>query len=209
MYSLPAPLEKLISEFERLPGVGPKSAARMAYHFLRSDNSAKELAESLIEVTDKIVFCENCFNVSEDAICEICNDSKRDQNELCIVEEVLDLLAFEKSGSYQGVYFVLGGVISPVNGIGPEHIRTSELIKRIKKDLQRLNENEKLELIFGLNPTMEGEATILLIKNELDSLDLQDKIKYSKLARGLPTGADLEYADGVTLKRALEGRTLF
>lgn len=207
MYSLPKPLEKLIEEFEKLPGIGPKSAARMAYHFLRSDNSAQELSDSLIDLKDKVGFCERCFNVSEGELCEICSDSRRDSSQLCIVEEVLDLLAFEKSGSYSGQYFVLGGVVSPVNGIGPESLRIAELVVRIKNDLADFS--GEYELIFGLNPTMEGEATILLIKNELDSLDNSDKLQYTKLARGLPTGADLEYADGITLKRALEGRTQF
>lgn len=207
MYSLPKPLEKLIEEFEKLPGIGPKSAARMAYHFLRSDNSAIELSKALVDLKDKVGFCHKCFNVSEGELCEICSDSRRDSSQLCIVEEVLDLLAFEKSGSFSGQYFVLGGVVSPVNGIGPESIRIAELVARIKMDLAGFS--GKYELIFGLNPTMEGEATILLIKNELDNLDNSEKLQYTKLARGLPTGADLEYADGITLKRALEGRTKF
>ncbi len=200
MSALPSAVTKVIEEFEKLPGVGPKSAARMAYHFLRSpNNDAGKLAKSLSEMEEKVQFCEKCFNVAEASECDLCSSSNRDQSKLCVVEEPLDIVAFESSGVYDGLYFVLGGVISPADGIGAEELRFFELKGRIEKLLKQ----GSLELIIATNPSLEGEATTEYIKDLIKDFS---EVTLSRLAMGLPTGADLEYADNLTLKRALEGR---
>lgn len=200
MAVLPKVVAKVIEDFERLPGVGPKSAARMAYHFLRSPNGdASRLGKNLLEMDEKILFCSKCFNVSEKTICDLCDSSSRDKSKLCVVEESLDIVAFENSGVFSGVYFVLGGVISPADGIGAEELRFLELKKRV----QELTNDGELEIIVATNPSLEGEATMAYIQ---DLLKKVKKVSITRLAMGLPTGADLEYADTLTLKRALEGR---
>lgn len=200
MAALPKVVGKVIEEFERLPGVGPKSAARMAYHFLRSSNEdASKLAKNLLEMDEKIVFCEKCFNVAEKNECDLCTNPLRDKSKLCVVEESLDVVAFENSGVFDGVYFVLGGVISPADGIGAEELRFPELKKRVKE----LSNENSVEVIVATNPSLEGEATMSYIQ---DLLKEEKKVNITRLAMGLPTGADLEYADNLTLRRALEGR---
>lgn len=195
-------VEKVIEEFEKLPGVGPKSAARMAYHYLRSPNKdASALAEALIEMDQKVVFCQKCFNVSETSECEICSTPLRDSHKICIVEEPLDVVAFEKAGIFNGLYFVLGGVISPADGIGPEELRMVHMTRRIS---QLYEEHKQLEVIIATNPSLEGEATASFIHEAIRNIS--DDIQVTRLAMGLPTGADLEYADRTTLLRALEGR---
>lgn len=200
MSVLPKVVVKVIEEFEKLPGIGPKSAARMAYHFLRSpNNDASKLANSLLEMDSNVRFCDKCFNVSEDEECSLCVNKSRDQLKLCVVEEPLDIVAFENSGVYTGLYFVLGGVISPADGIGAEELRFAELKNRVKE----LSSNGELEIIIATNPSLEGEATTAYIQDLLKSIK---DVKITRLAMGLPTGADLEYADTLTLRRALEGR---
>lgn len=204
MAVLPRTVEKVIEEFSRLPGIGPKSAARMAYHYLRSPNKdATELAKVLKEMDENIHFCKQCFNVTDKEICDICSSKLRDRSKVCVVEEPLDVVAFEKSGVFNGIYFVLGGVISPADGIGAEELRFKEL-----KDLitNLLKEKEKVEVIVATNPSLEGEATANYIADLFKKLLKEEKIQLTRLAMGLPTGADLEYADRLTLKRALEGR---
>lgn len=205
MYSLPSSIQKLIDEFEKLPGVGPKSAARMAYHYLRAPKEeAEEVAKALVDMKEKVHFCNNCYNLSENEVCEICSSKERDGHVICVVEESLDVFAFEQTRSFSGKYFVLGGLISPVEGIGPEELRINEFVTRIRKDLIDLKE---LELLFAFNPTMEGEATVAYLKKTFEEEGLLGPtIKITRLARGLPTGADLKYADYSTLRRALEGR---
>lgn len=200
MKILPESVEKVIEEFSRLPGIGPKSAARMTYHFLRSPyKEGSKLAKMLLDMDEKVRYCSDCFNVSEDDKCSICSSQSRDKSKVCIVEEALDVVAFEKSGVFNGVYFVLGGLISPAEGISAGELRFSQLKKRVL-------EIGKCELIIATNPSLEGEATanyiVDMFKNETEKGD----ISISRLAMGLPTGADLEYADQLTLKRALEGR---
>ena len=196
---LPKVVVKVIEEFERLPGVGPKSAARMAYHFLRSPNGdASRLARNLLDMDEKVVFCSKCFNVSENEICDICSNPLRDKFKLCVVEESLDIVAFENSAVYNGMYFVLGGVISPADGIGAEELRFADLKKRVEELA-----DENLEIIVATNPSLEGEATMAYIQELLKNVK---NITITRLAMGLPTGADLEYADTLTLRRALEGR---
>lgn len=200
MTVLPKSVEKVIEEFAKLPGIGPKSAARMAYHFLRTPyKEASKLAGYLKEMDEKVVYCKDCFNVSDSEICNICKSALRDNEKICVVEESLDVVAFEKSGVFNGKYFVLGGVISPAEGIGAEELRFKELKKRVEG-------MDKVELIIATNPSLEGEATANYIYDMFKSDIEKGKVVVTRLAMGLPTGADLEYADQLTLKRALEGR---
>ncbi|OGC36658.1 recombination protein RecR [candidate division WS6 bacterium RIFOXYB1_FULL_33_15] len=205
MSVLPHSVEKVINEFSKLPGVGPKSAARMTYHYLRSPNKdASKLGEALIQMDENTKFCSKCFNVTDLEICNICSNPLRDSSKICIVEEPLDVVAFENSGVFNGVYFVLGGVISPADGIGASELRFDELQKRIK---ELMEESEKrIEVIVATNPSLEGEATASYILDMFNSEVKDSKIQITRLAMGLPTGADLEYADRLTLKKALEGR---
>lgn len=200
---LPKSVEKVIDEFSKLPGVGPKSAARMTYHYLRSPNKdATRLAEALSSMDDSVSFCTKCFNVTDSDICDICSSQLRGKGQLCVVEEPLDVVAFENSAVFNGVYFVLGGVISPAEGIGAEELRFKELESRVKE----LLEEGDLEVIVATNPSLEGEATASYLLDLFSSLIKEGRLKVTRLAMGLPTGADLEYADRLTLKRALEGR---
>jgi recombination protein RecR len=204
MSVLPSSVEKVIEEFGRLPGVGPKSASRMAYHYLRSSNKdASKLAEALIEMENSVRTCPKCFNVTDKEVCDICSSPLRKNDKVCVVEEPLDVVAFENSGIYDGLYFVLGGVISPAEGIGAEELRFPQLKERI---IELLKEEETVEIIVATNPSLEGEATASYVIDLLGSLVTDGKVKITRLAMGLPTGADLEYADRLTLKRALEGR---
>jgi len=201
MSILPKILKELIDDLELLPGVGPRSAARIAYYLLRAPKTISlSLATNLADLKEKIKICKKCFNYTDSEICTVCSDPTRDANVILIVEEPLDVIAFERVGEFSGVYHVLGGVISPVNGIGPEEIRIDELIKRAKN-------NKIKEIIIATNPNLEGESTALYIKKEIEKLE--KNIRITRLARGLPTGADLEYADEVTLQKALEGRSEF
>ena len=204
MSVLPKSVENVINEFSRLPGVGPKSASRMTYHYLRSSRlDATKLANALLEMDKEVKSCTKCFNVSDKDECDICSSKLRKQDKICVVEEPLDVVAFENSGIYDGLYFVLGGVISPAEGIGEEEIRFKELKARVG---ELLKDADVLEVIIATNPSLEGEATasyvIDLFKDEFKN----NRVKITRLAMGLPTGADLEYADRLTLKRALEGR---
>lgn len=201
---LPKSVQKVIEEFQKLPGVGPKSAARMAYHYLRSPhNDASRLSGALKEMDENVSFCGKCFNVTDEEVCDICTHPTRDKNKLCIVEEPLDISAFENSAVFNGRYFVLGGVISPAEGIGPEEIRFKELAKRVAEIVE---ESGEVEVIVATNPSLEGEATAAYL---LDLLKDAENVSVTRLAMGLPTGADVEYADRLTLKRALEGRSTY
>ena len=204
MSVLPKSVEQVIDEFSKLPGIGPKSASRMVYHFLRSPNKdATKLAKALTQMDLEVKNCSKCFNVSDKDICDICSSKLRKTNKLCVVEEPLDVVAFENSAVYDGFYFVLGGVISPADGIGADEIRFTELKGRVE---ELLKENDTVEVIVATNPNLEGEATSNYILDLFKNLLKEGRIKISRLAMGLPTGADLEYADRLTLKRALEGR---
>lgn len=204
MSVLPASVEKVINEFSKLPGVGPKSASRMTYHYLRSSNQdATELANSLLEMEEKVMNCTKCFNVASEDVCDLCSSPLRKQDKLCVVEEPLDVVAFENSAVYDGLYFVLGGVISPSEGIGAEELRFNELKTRVRALLEGC---DVVEIIVATNPSLEGEATASYLIDLFKDLSKDGKVKITRLAMGLPTGADLEYADRLTLKRALEGR---
>lgn len=194
-HAIPEPVTKLIEAFSALPGVGPKTASRLTYFLLRAPEPLSlNLAEALTNLKSQTRFCSVCWNITVEDPCPICSDSKRDQRTIAVVEEPLDALAIERVGSYQGVYHVLHGAISPVEGIGPDDLKIRELVKRAEGDV--------LEIIIATNPGMEGDATAMYIQRELKPLGL----KVTRLARGLPTGGDLEYVDTVTLLRALQGR---
>lgn len=195
--SLARPITDLITELEKLPAVGPKSAQRLAYHILRAPRTeAAKLAQALLDVKDKTVTCQVCFNVAEASPCDICSDDRRDHSKIFVVEEPLDVMALEKTEAIKGVYHVLGSALSPLNNIGPDEIRAKELEGRAKEGIVK-------EVIIATNPTMEGEATALYLAKLLKP----HEIKVTRIARGLPVGGDLEYADQVTLTRALEGRS--
>jgi recombination protein RecR len=194
--SAAAPVVRLIQEFHKLPGIGPKSAQRLTYYLLRvPQEEALALAQAILEVKEKIAFCSVCQNLTDTDPCLICDNPQRDRSQICVVEEALDILALERSGSYHGLYHVLHGVISPMDGVGPEDLKVEELLERLKS-------GEVSEVILATNPNLEGEATAMYLSRLLRPLGL----RLTRLARGLPTGADLEYADDLTLARALEGR---
>lgn len=191
-----APLARLIEELYKLPGIGPKSAQRLAYHILRRPAAeARALASAILEVKEKIALCSVCQNVTDIDPCRICVDPQRDRTTICVVEEPLDILAIERAGSYRGLYHVLHGAISPVDGIGPEDLKIASLIDRLRP-------RQVKEVILATNPNLEGEATAMYLARQLRPLGLT----ITRLARGLPVGGDLEYADDITLARALEGR---
>ena len=193
-----SPINRLIEAFHRLPGIGPKSAQRLAYHVLRAPEAeAVDLADALVEVKRSVVFCVSCQNLTDTNPCRICSDSGRDQSVICVVEEPLDVQAIERTGGFRGRYHVLHGVISPSDGVGPEDLKIAELLARIRD-----SETEVSEVIVATNPNLEGEATSMYLARLLQPLGLS----VTRLARGLPAGADLEYADDVTLGRALEFR---
>ena len=190
------PVQSLIDELGRLPGVGPKSAQRIAFHLLKlPDEDASRLARAITEAKEKVSFCRRCFNVCEGEECGICLDSRRDSTVVCVVEEPRDVVAVEKTGEFRGRYHVLQGAISPLEGIGPDQIRVREL-------LTRLGAEEIAEVILCTNPNIEGEATAMYLARLLKPLG----IRVTRIASGLPVGGDLEYADELTLGRALEGR---
>jgi recombination protein RecR len=195
------PVARLIEALSRLPGIGPKTAQRLTYHLLRApDAEARALAAALVDVRDKVVFCDRCFNISDAPLCPICRDPARDLRRLCVVEEPLDVLALERTGEFKGLYHVLHGAISPIDGVGPDRLKIRELFARAddaKRDGQPFE-----EVILATNPTLEGEATAMYLAERLEST----VGVVSRIARGLPVGGDLEYADEVTLIRALQGR---
>ena len=196
MSNIAPPVAALIEEFSKLPGVGVKTEQRLTFFVLRSPNDqARRLAEAIIRVKESIIYCSRCFNITETDPCPTCSNPGRDQEVICVVEEPLDVLALEKTGAYKGLYHVLHGAISPVEGIGPKDLRIDELIQRVRNSKVR-------EIILATNPNFEGEYTANYIKNQLASTDA----RVTGLARGLPMGGDLEYADEGTLSRALEGR---
>jgi recombination protein RecR len=195
--AVPEPVIRLIEEFSKLPGIGPKTASRLTYFLLRAaDEQSQNLALALQELKARTRFCDLCFNITEEQPCVICSDPGRDRTLLCVVEEPLDVLAIEKTGSYGGLYHVLHGAISPIEAVGPEDLKIPQLIERLRL-------GDYAEVIVATNPTLEGEATAMYLQKQMSPFSL----KVSRLARGLPIGGDLEYVDEVTLARALEGRS--
>lgn len=190
------PLQSAIEEISKLPGIGKKTAQRLALHLLKADkNKVEQLANTILGLKENLRFCNTCFNITVDEECDICKSSKRDKSLVCVVEDINDLIAIEKSNEYTGVYHVLGGVLSPLSGIGPEQLKINELFERVK------NGNIK-EVILALNPDTEGEATSLFLAKNLHSYN----IKVSRIARGLPVGSDLEFADVATIVKAVSNR---
>ena len=190
------PLAKLIEEFQKFPGVGPKSAQRMAFHLLKMPiNEVREISKAIVDAKEQIKYCHKCFNMSSMNPCEICSSTKRDKTTICVVSETKDLIAVEKTKEFIGEYHVLQGLISPLDGIGPEDLKIREL-------LQRASQPDIKEIILAINPSIEGEATSLYLSKLIKPMG----IRVSRIAFGLPIGGDLEYADEITLARAIEGR---
>lgn len=194
---LPKPLQNVIDAFSQLPGIGSKTAQRLAFFLVRNNDGLHALlGEALTNMRDQLCFCKICFNITVENPCSVCCAVNRDQTSICVVEEPLDVMAIEKTGRYNGLYHVLHGVLSPIDGIGPLDLRIEELKNRIT--------DREVELILALNPSLEGEATAMYIQNILAGIE---QIKLTRIARGLPMGGDLEYADPKTLIKALEGRS--
>ncbi|OGD70906.1 recombination protein RecR [Candidatus Collierbacteria bacterium RIFCSPHIGHO2_02_FULL_49_10] len=198
------PVQKVIDAFESLPGIGPKSAARLAYYLLHVPQERLEkFAASLSRLRLDTKECRGCFNIGESELCPVCEDAHRDRSIICVVEQPLDLLAFERADGYPGVYHVLGGALSPLTNIGPDELHISELLDRLKGSGVK-------ELILATNPSMEGEATAMYITHQISGMRERGvasaDLKVTRIGRGLPTGAEVEYADSLTLSRALEGR---
>ena len=199
MEQLPPALEQLIQELSRLPSVGPKTAQRLAFHILRSDRTrADALAQAIVEVKSRIGYCERCYNIAEGRLCGICSSGRRDQSQVCVVESALDLLAIERTAEYQGLYHVLHGVISPIDGVGPDDIHVPQLV-------DRLAAGGVSEVIVATDADIEGEATAVYLSRVLAPLG----VRVTRPAHGLPVGGDLEYADELTLARAMSGRRAF
>ncbi len=199
MAQLPVALEELIQELSRLPSVGPKTAQRLAFHVLRSDRArAEALARAILDVKTRIGYCERCWNIAEGPLCAICLSTRRDASILCVVESPLDVLAIERTSEYQGLYHVLHGVISPIDGVGPDDIHVPELVERVRQ-------GEAREVIVATDADIEGEATAVYLSRALAPLG----VEVTRPAHGLPVGGDLEYADELTLARAMTGRRAF
>ncbi len=194
-------IEEAVNEVSKLPGIGKKTALRLVLHLIKeNENKTFALTESLNKLRANIVFCKNCHNISDEEVCFICRSHRRDKSILCVVEETVDVLAIENTSQYSGLYHVLGGVISPMNGIGPSELKIETLLQRITA-----SDTEIKEVILALSPTMEGDTTAFYVSKRLKELP----IKLSSIARGIPIGGDLEYADEITLGRSILGRTLF
>ncbi|MEO8065272.1 MAG: recombination mediator RecR [Candidatus Doudnabacteria bacterium] len=199
MSTLPKSIQNLINEFSKLPGIGPKTASRLAFYLLKTPNiDLQSFAQAVAELQKNIIYCSTCFNMAESDPCKICADSKRDHDLICVVEDPLDVVAMDQISNFNGVYHVLGGVISPLDGMGPDNLKITEL-------LARLSAPGAKEIILTTNPSLEGEATAMYIAKQLRQAQFSH-IKVTRIARGLPSGADLEYTDEYTLSKAIEGR---
>jgi recombination protein RecR len=202
---LPQSIQNVIDQLSKLPGIGPKTASRLGFYLLtKPEGDIAALGEAILHIRENLVTCATCFNISENDPCQICSDVNRRRESLLVAEEPLDVLALERAG-WDGRYHVLGGVISPINGIGPDQLRVRELLDRLKNEKEGIG-----ELVLGTDPSLEGEATALYLQQQIEKLSHElphlKQLKITRLARGLPVGSDLEYADELTLQRALEGR---
>jgi len=198
MASLPLSLQKLINELSKLPGIGPKSAQRLAFYLLKRDDiDLDQFASAIVKLKQGVVFCSNCHHMAETDPCSICTDKERDQSIVCVVEEPLDVVAIDKTDKYNGLFHVLGGVLAPLEGIGPEDLKIDSL-------LDRISSQNILEVIIATNPSLEGETTAMHLSKTIKAV--HPTVKISRIAHGLPMGGDLEYADDITLTRAMEGR---
>lgn len=219
MQILPRTIRKLIEELSKLPGIGPKSASRLTFFLLKAEDLSREqLAETVANLKKELMFCQQCHNLSENILCQVCSDKNRDQNLICVVEEPLDVVALEQGRAFNGTYHVLGGVISPIDGVGPDDLKINELIERVSSLQTPLlsppsppkaeGEEEgvggrEVEVIIATNPSLEGEGTAMYLARQLKRFP---EIKLTRIAHGLPIGGDLEYADELTISKALEGR---
>ncbi len=193
-------IDELATEFAKLPGIGRKTALRLTYHLLKQPtDQSRRLAQSLLTLGERVRQCERCFNLTEEPLCDVCRDSRRDQSVVCVVEEASDIGAIERAGEYRGVYHVLGGRLSPLEGVGPDDLTVARLVERVAPG------GAVREVIVATNPSLEGEATALLVRRELASAGASE-VTVTRIALGLPVGGDLEYADGVTIARALSAR---
>lgn len=200
---LPQSIQSLIEEFAKLPGIGPKSAQRLAMHLLHSPESkVQPLAQALQNLKKNLQFCELCWNIAENNLCKICANLHRNQQQICVVEEILDVVALEKTLEFKGVYHVLHGALSPVDGIGPDQLKIEALLERIRRKREDSDTTQELEVILATNPGLEGETTALYLMRLLKP----SGVRVTRIARGLPMGGDLDYADELTLTKALEGR---
>jgi recombination protein RecR len=199
---LPKSVQKLIEELSKLPSIGPKSAERLAFYLLNApEEKSQALAEALLKLKHNLKSCEICHALTDESPCKICKNPARDQQTICVIEDYLDMVALEKTGCYKGVYYILGGVLSPADGVGPDDLKINGLEKRLKQIAVK-------EIILATNPTVEGETTAIYLAKRLRQLADQEKLTFniSRIARGLPVGGDLEYADEITITRAMEGR---
>lgn len=197
---LPRSIRTLIEEFSKLPGIGPKSAQRLVMHLLRQpDSKLHPLGQAVLKLKENVQFCQDCWNIAECNPCPICDNEERDKEMICVVEDVLDVVALEKTGEFKGLYHVLHGALSPVDGVGPDQLKMAALFERVK------GKGPIREVILATNPSLEGEATALYIQKHL----MAEGMEITRIARGLPVGGDLEYADSVTLSRAMKGRGSF
>ncbi len=205
MSGLAPPVQRLVTELSRLPGIGTRTAQRLAFHLLRvSDEEAGGLAQAILDVKARVGVCEVCFNLTEDPRCRICSDSRRDHGTICVVEEPADVISVERTHEYDGLYHVLGGALSPIDGVDPEDLRIAELYTRVAGAATEGDGGAVREVVLATNPTTTGEATALHIAHDLH--ERAPALRVTRLASGLPMGADLEYADEVTLGKALSGR---
>lgn len=200
---LPESIQKVIDEFSRLPGIGPKSAQRLAMHLLQSpEMRINQLSDAVSNVKKGLTFCTDCFNIATGDLCKICDDTMRSHNQICVVEDILDVVALERTRQYKGVYHVLHGVLSPVDGIGPEQLKIEGLRRRIENLIGSGVVLSEIEIIIATNPSLEGETTAMYLTKLLKPFG----VKITRIARGLPAGGDLDYADEITLTRAMQGR---
>lgn len=200
--AIPRSVQRAIEQLGRLPGVGPKTASRLAFYLLnRPVQEIQDLGQSLTNLREGLVTCQTCYTIAEQSPCPICSDTRRDQSIVTVVEEPLDVIPLEKS-RFNGRYHILGGAISPIHGISPSELNIAPLFRRLQED----QEQQIKEVILATNPTLEGEATAMYISREIEKLQLDHKVKITRIARGLPIGGDLEYADEMTVTRAMEGR---
>ncbi len=203
MATLPKSIQNLINQFSKLPGIGPKSASRLAFYLLKQPQlDIAEFANAVLELQKNIIYCSTCFNMAEADPCKICTDHNRSQNLICVVEDTMDVVAMDQISNFGGVYHVLNGVISPLEGVGPEDLKIKELLSRVSDSAK------PKEIIIATNPSLEGEATAMYISKLLKAPEYSH-VKVTRIGRGLPMGADLEYADEYTLSKALEGRQEF
>jgi len=210
MFTLPKTIRKLIQELSKLPGIGPKTASRLTFFLLKNKDIDRDgLASAIANLKTNLTFCEQCHNLAESTLCGVCSDKNRKQNLICVVEEPLDVVALEQGRRFDGTYHVLGGVLSPIDGIGPESLKIQELVERIKNLLEMIDPstgsgtNNSVEVIIATNPSLEGEGTAMYVARALKNLP---NVKITRIAHGLPIGGDIEYADELTIMKAMEGR---